>query len=100
MTIRHIALFSWNDDATPAQIAAVTTGLDALATIIPNLVRYEYGPDLCINDGNAQYAIVAEFASVDDYLVYRDHPDHQAFIVQAVRPISRQRTAVQFEVGS
>jgi hypothetical protein len=95
--IRHVVLFVWNDDTTDEQVAAVTAGLEVLATVVPGIEHYEFGPDLGINDGNAHYGIVADFASEADYLTYRDHPDHQAFIADVIRPIVKSRTAVQHE---
>ena len=92
-----MALFVWNDDVTDEQVAAVTAGLEALAKVVPGIEHYEFGPDLGINDGNARYGIVADFASEADYVVYRDHPDHQAFIAEVIRPIVKSRSAVQHE---
>ena len=38
---------------------------------------------------------LADFDDVDGYLVYRDHPDHQAVIRERIRPILADRAAVQ-----
>jgi hypothetical protein len=97
MRIRHVVVFVWNDDVTDEQVAGVTAGLEALAKVVPGIEHYEFGPDVGINDGNAQYGIVADFASEEDYLVYRDHPDHQAFIAEVIRPIAKSRSAIQHE---
>jgi hypothetical protein len=98
MTIRHAALFTWVDGVSPDQLAAVTRGLDELPSVVPNIEWFEHGPDLGINDGNAHHAVVADFATLDDYLAYRDHPDHQALLAGVIRPILAARTAVQYEV--
>ena len=42
--------------------------------------------------------MVAEFASADAYVGYRDHPDHRALIRDLVEPITAERASVQFEV--
>ena len=65
---------------------------------IPEIRDYRFGPDLGINEGNHQYAVVADFDSVDDYLVYRDHPAHLTVIAEAIRPILAARAAVQFAI--
>src|SRR5690242_347068 len=96
--IRHVVLFQWLPDATEAQIQAMTERLAELPSLIPTVRNYTFGPDAGVNDGNFDFAIVAEFESVDDYVVYRDHPGHQAFIKECIAPIRATRAAVQFEL--
>ncbi|MFG1698005.1 Dabb family protein [Nonomuraea sp. NPDC049309] len=93
--IRHIVLFTWSDDATDEQKAAVSEALKTLPGLIPQIKSYTYGEDAGINQGNYDFAIVADFDSVDDYLVYRDHPEHQAVIAERIKPIVASRAAVQ-----
>jgi hypothetical protein len=95
---RHVALFVFRDDATEDQIAAVATGLAALPAQIPEIGTYRIGPDLGINDGSYDYAVIADFANVEDYLVYRDHPVHQALLADTIRPILASRAAVQYDI--
>ncbi|TDD08725.1 Dabb family protein [Nonomuraea deserti] len=96
--IRHIVLFTWKDDATDEQRAAVTAELGKLPGVIPQLCAFTVGADAGINQGNHDYAVVADFDSVDDYLIYRDHPLHQAVIVDHIRPILASRAAVQLKL--
>ncbi|QYC45410.1 Stress responsive A/B Barrel Domain protein [Nonomuraea coxensis DSM 45129] len=96
--IRHIVLFTWTDDATDEQKATVTAELRKLPDAIPELRSYTVGPDVGINQGNHAYGVVADFDSVDDYIVYRDHPRHQAVIAEHIKPILGARAAVQIEV--
>ncbi|GAA2215493.1 hypothetical protein GCM10009850_109610 [Nonomuraea monospora] len=96
--IRHIVLFTWTEAATAEQKAAVTAELGKLPGLIPELRAYTVGEDAGINQGNHEYAVVADFDSVDDYLVYRDHPDHQKVIADTIRPILASRAAVQLSL--
>ncbi|WP_113704426.1 Dabb family protein [Nonomuraea lactucae] len=96
--IRHVVLFTWTDAATDEQKEAVVTELRKLPAAIPQLRAYAFGPDAGINQGNHDFAVVADFDSVDDYLVYRDHPLHQAVIAEHIKPIVAARAAVQFSV--
>ena len=50
-----------------------------------------------INDGNFDFVVVADFASADDYLVYRDHPLHRALISERIAAHVAERAAVQFD---
>ncbi|GII87820.1 hypothetical protein Ssi03_58100 [Sphaerisporangium siamense] len=95
---RHIVLLSWVEGATEAQKAAVEAGLKGLPGVIPELRRYEIGPDAGVNEGNHDFAVVADFDSEEDYLVYRDHPTHQAVIADAIKPILAGRAAVQYRL--
>lgn len=96
--IRHVVTFVFKDGTTAEQITAVTRGLDALPGLISEIREYHVGPDAGINDGNHQYAVVADFDTVEDYLVYRDHPAHGAVIAERIRPILEARAAVQYVV--
>jgi hypothetical protein len=95
--IRHVVTFRWNDSVTDEQLVAMSAALDALPTAIPEIVAYRHGRDLGIGATNFQYAITADFANVDDFATYRDHPEHQRFIADHITGRVAERTAVQFE---
>lgn len=97
--IRHVVMFRWADDVDDDHVAAVTAGLDGLPAQIPEIVAYRHGPDVGINAGNFDYVVVGDFASADDYLVYRDHPEHRAFIERLIAGRVSDRSAVQYEIG-
>ncbi|NUW32280.1 Dabb family protein [Nonomuraea sp. SMC257] len=96
--IRHVALFTWTDDATDEQKAAVATALGTLPAAIPQIRAYTFGPDAGINQGNHDFAVVADFDDLDDYLVYRDDAGHQAVIAEYIKPILASRAAVQLSL--
>jgi hypothetical protein len=99
--IRHVVLFTWNAEMHESVLADVRAGLAELPLLIPEIADYRYGPDIGVNDGNADYAVVADFASRADYLVYRDHPDHKAFIAMlGAGGFVGSRNAVQFEIDA
>ena len=96
--IRHIVLLTFVESATDAQIQAVEDGLSALPGRLPQLQAYVIGRDLGLNEGNATFAVTADFASVDDYIVYRDDPEHRRVITEHIVPILAGRTAAQYEI--
>ncbi len=96
--LRHVVLFTWAPGTTPDQIAAVTDGLRALPAVIPEVRGYRVGEDIGVSDGNHDFAVVADFDSVAGFVAYRDHPAHQAVVVERIRPILAERAAVQYEV--
>ncbi|MBA3289710.1 MAG: Dabb family protein [Acidimicrobiia bacterium] len=94
--LRHVVMFRWNPGTTPADVADVQEGLGGLPAVIPEITRYQFGPDAGINDGNAEFVVVADFADVDGYLAYRDHPLHRALIGERITPRLAERHAVQY----
>jgi hypothetical protein len=98
--IRHVVLISWVPEATADQIRRVETELNALKPVISELRDYQVGPDAGIVEGNADFAVVADFDDQESYLIYRNHPAHRKVIEEAINPIARQRVAVQYQLGS
>ncbi len=95
-SFRHVVTMRWTPDATEAQIQAVIDGLAGLPSVIPQIVRYQMGRDAGINDGNHDFVVVADFADIDGYLAYRDHPEHLSVLKERIRPILLERAAVQY----
>lgn len=95
---RHVVVLRWVAGVTPEQRAALESRLAALPGRIPEIRSYKFGNDALMNEGNFDLAIVADFDNVNDYLVYRDHPDHVAVITECIRPILAERAAVQHEI--
>jgi Stress responsive A/B Barrel Domain len=95
--IRHVVVFRWNATVTEAHLAAMAAALDALPAKIPEIAGYHHGVDAGLNPANFDYAVVGDFASADDYVVYRDHPEHQQFIADHITGRVADRAAVQFE---
>lgn len=80
-TVRHVVVFKYTPEATPAQIQQITDAFRALKSTIPGIVGFEDG----INDspeGKNQgfthvYVMTFENAAARD--AYLPHPEHQKF---------------------
>ena len=94
---RHVVMLRWTEAASTAERDAVRTALTGLPARIPEIRGYDVGVDARVNEGNFDLVVVADFDDVDGYLVYRDHPDHQAVIRERIQPILAARAAVQHE---
>lgn len=94
--LRHVVLFRWKAGVSASEVDAVAVALGRLPATIPTVRGYRFGADAGINDGNADFAVVADFDDVDGYLTYRDHPAHQAVIAELIAPNVVERTAVQY----
>lgn len=95
---RHVVMFRWNDSVTDDQVAAMSAALDSLPASVAEIAAYRHGPDRGLTADNFDYVVVADFESVDEYLVYRDHPDHRSLIAEHIAPRIAERAAVQYEV--
>ncbi len=95
MTMRHVVCFRFTPDTTTEQVVAMTRALQELPGLIPEIADYQVGPDLAINEASWDFAVTADFASTEDYLVYRDHPEHVARIQEMILPLVDERVSVQ-----
>lgn len=97
---RHVVLFRWSSTADEASRAAVPGALAELERTIGTIRAYAFGPDAAVNDGNHDYAVVADFDDEAGYLEYRDHPAHRRVVAEVLAPIIAERAAVQLTVSA
>ena len=97
--IRHVVMFRWSNGVDEQHVAAMTAAFERLPGSIPQIVSYSFGPDLAVAPTNYDYAVTGEFASVETFLEYRDHADHQAVVQTFIAPYVSDRVAVQFHLG-
>jgi len=95
---RHVVLFRWREGTTEEQTRTLEDRLNELPGVIPELQAYAVGSDAGINPANADFAVVADFADREAFLVYRDHPTHRKVIDECVTPIVAERHAVQYSL--
>lgn len=97
-TFRHVMLMTFKNTATPDQIDAALAGLGTMPGLVPGILRYEFGVDLNVMEGNPDLALIADFASEDDWRAYLSHPEHEAMSASAIAPIKGEMTRVQYLV--
>ena len=95
---RHVVVFRFTPQTSEEQQQELARQLRTLPGAIEQIKAYHVGLDAGMNPGNYQFAVVADFDSVEDYLVYRDHPVHRDIIGKYVQPIVADRAAVQYEL--
>ncbi len=95
--LRQITLIEFKPDVTGEEIRALADGFRKLAGVVPGMDRFEFGPDLKLESTTLDYALVIDFASVDDWIAYREHADHIAFAKTAL-PLIERVHRVQYEV--
>lgn len=96
--VRHVVAFRFKPEVTDADRQRIVDGLEALPGRIAEIRRYVFGADLGLAEGNFDFVVVADFDDEAAYRRYADHEDHQTFIRDAVRPVIRERVAVQYAI--
>ncbi|MFJ5958568.1 Dabb family protein [Paenarthrobacter sp. NPDC092416] len=95
--IRHTVLFKFKPDFPEADKATWIEGLGRMDGNIPGLLRLTHGPDVLQQDRSFDYAIVADFRTVEDIEVYNTHPLHEPLKKYSL-PNSEQIIAVDFQL--
>ena len=96
--ITHVVAFRWKPGIPAGHVESVKSQLLEFAATLPGVRSYRCGTDEGASDmGNFDFAIVAEFDTIDDWRVYDKHPKHDEIRAGVVRPWIEARAAVQFE---
>ncbi|GMR02722.1 MAG: hypothetical protein BMS9Abin20_1068 [Acidimicrobiia bacterium] len=96
--IRHVALFRFKEGVTDETIDHIDDVLATLPDIVDEIVTFASGRDVGITDGAWDYAVVSDFASVEDYRTYASNPDHVDMVKNVVGPNVAEAARVQFTV--
>jgi hypothetical protein len=95
--IKHIVLFRYKADATPAQKKAMEDGFEALPGLIPEIKSSKLVPSASGRPAsNYHAALLTEFASVKDLDSYRANPHHLR-VVAFVDAACETRVAFDYE---
>jgi hypothetical protein len=97
--ILYICTLIWKPGTTAEQLHAFSAWLDTLQDEIPVLLEYRHGPDLTLEDGNADYGVVALLRSEEEVAVYLAHPAHASRLADLVDPILASRQTVQIRIS-
>jgi hypothetical protein len=95
--IRHTVLFKFKSGFPPADKQAWTEGLNRMAGNIPGLLSLTHDPDVLGQERSFDYAIVADFETVEDIAVYNTHPLHEPLKAYSF-PNSEQILSVDFRL--
>ncbi len=87
--MRQITLIAFKDDFDTAELAEMETGFASLSAIVPGIRRFQYGPDMNLEETGFDYALVIDFDGPDDWRAYREHPQHVAFAQTYLPRIAR-----------
>lgn len=93
--IRHTVVFRFAEGTPAERVQAIREALMGLPGRVPAVRSFSCGGDLGLREGNADFAIVAEFDDEDGWRAYQDDPEHQRIIRELIAPVTEQRLAAQ-----
>ena len=94
--LHHVVTFQLKPDAPADQVERIGEAVNALAAQLPEVRSMAIGRDLALRDGNASFAIAAQFDDVEGFKAYADHPEHVRIIKELIGPFIESRSPVQF----
>lgn len=77
--IKHIVFFTMKKGQEWA-MATMMEKLRHLPKEIDFIRSFEVGQNIVIREANADVALVSTFDSVEDLMLYKSHPAHEAFV--------------------
>lgn len=96
--IRHVAVFRFNDNIAEEYIDRIDETLATLPSIIPQIISFSSGRNAYVTSGAWDYAVVADFATPADYLIYATNPEHVDMVKNLVGPHVLESSRTQFEM--
>jgi len=97
---KHVVMWQFKDEAdgqTKEQnLKALKEKLMALKPLINEILSISCGSDVLKTDASYDFALVADFDSADDFLIYRDHAEHKK-VGEFVKTVTSARVCVDFE---
>ncbi|MBN9101980.1 MULTISPECIES: Dabb family protein [unclassified Pseudonocardia] len=90
----HCLTLRFRESASSTDIEAFTQAVAALPSRLDFPIRTRQGHDLGERSANADYAIVTEFETVEDFSAYLAHPAHLGLPREAIESVQ----SVQFRV--
>ena len=97
--IRHTVLFKFKPGFPSADKQAWIDGLNNMTGKIPGMLSLSHGADVLNTERSFDYAIVADFETVEDIAVYNTHPLHEPLKAFSF-PNSQQILSVDFHLGN
>jgi heme-degrading monooxygenase HmoA len=94
--LRHIVMYKFKDDVTPAQLKEVIDAFAALPKKVDTIVGFEHGTNVS-KEGKSEgftHVFVVTFKNEADLAAYLIHPAHEAY-VKVVR--DRREKVVVFD---
>ena len=93
--VTHIVCHKYTEREEAKKIAPMLKGLVGK---VPGLISMEAGADFMGSGRSYDLALIAKFANREDLAVYADHPEHVKVADSKVRPYTKTRVCMDFEI--
>lgn len=80
--LRHVVLFGFTPETTPAQVRAIEEAFAALPGQIPEIIDFEWGVDVSVENAarGHTHCFLVTFRDEAGRAIYLPHPAHQQFV--------------------
>ena len=95
--IRHMVLFRFRPDLTPAERSMVLDGLARLPSSFPTMRRFGLGENVSRRDRTFTHVMAVEFEDRHQLDSYLESARHEAFVSGTFRPAVEDRAIASFE---
>lgn len=99
--IKHIVFFKLKDEADGLSGADNRSVLEKMLKALPDkidvIAGYEVGIDIIKSNPAYDLVLYSAFKSIDDLIIYRDHPEHQ-HVLAFINRVVADRAVVDYEV--
>lgn len=91
----HVVLMKFKEGTKDEAVENLKKALGALPTQIPEIKKYEFGPDILHTERSYDFALVAEYDDIESLKRYQVHPAHVP-VLGMVREMSESVVVVDF----
>ena len=84
MTVKHIVLVEWKDEADDVTIDAFMSAVGAFPDKIDGVEKVEFGKNFSERAGDYTHAAIVTLRDRDALAAYGPHPEHQAALADAM----------------
>ena len=89
-------MFRWKKSVRDSTIDTLHEALRDMRKRIGGIVNFTFGDDACGGRDSYDFAVVADFASYDDFMQYSRHPRNRELSMKLLAPMIRERASAQF----
>ena len=89
MAFVQVTLMKFKEGVDSSNIKLMCQGLKSISKIVPGISKFEFGPDLNIENTSMDFGLIIVFENQHSWEEYRSHPKHAEFANDAMKIIDR-----------